>query len=153
MAFNVFISYSTKDLPLVERVRTLLQDSSVKVFVAEHSVEPGESLRDKILAAIEVCDLFLLLWSRNSDESRWVQQEVGVATSSGKTILPILLDGDLAMPGLLGDTKYLRAHGEPEKALAWLRQNVFARAHKKQQSEGLAWLGLGAAILYLLSRE
>jgi hypothetical protein len=123
------------------------------VFVAEHSVEPGASLRETIIAAIRACDLFLLLWSRNSDESRWVQQEVGAATSAGRTILPILLDRDLPMPGLLGDTKYLRAHDDPEKALAWLRQNVFARALKKQQAEGLAWLGLGAAVLFLLTHE
>lgn len=153
LAFNVFVSYSTKDLPLVARVQRVLADASIQVFIAEHTVHPGDSLAAKITTAIESCDLFILLWSRGSKESAWVEQEVGMALGRKKPVLPILLTHGLELPGFLMGIKYLRAHQDVEKALAWLKQNVYERAQAKQGSEGLAWLGVGAAVLLILSSE
>ena len=153
MPFNVFVSYSTKDLPLVTRVQRVLADASIQVFVAEHSVQPGDSLAGKITTAIDACDLFILLWSPESRESGWVQQEAGMALAKKKTVLPILLSPELELPGFLRGIKYLRAHQDIEGALAWLRQNVFERVQAKQRTEGLVWLGVGAAVLLILSRE
>ena len=101
MPFKVFVSYSTKDLSLVRQVNRILADASIQVFVAEHSVMPGDSLAGKIGAAIESCDLFVLLWSKDSVQSPWVQQEVCIALGKKRTILPILLSADLAMPAFL----------------------------------------------------
>lgn len=154
MSFKVFISYSTKDLSRVEQVRRILDDTSMNVFFAEHSVMPGESLKTKIISAIKSCDVFLLLCSKSSKESEWVQQEVGIATAEGKAIIPIFLEPDLQLPGFLNkDIKYLSAHDDPEKAWALLKRNVFERAQKKHKTEGLVWLALGVAILFLLGRD
>jgi len=147
------VSYSTEDLLLVERVQRVLADASIQVFVAEHSVQPGDSLAARITTAIESCDLFILLWSRGSKESAWVQQEVGMALGRKKPVLPILLTQGLELPGFLSGIKYLRAHQEVEGVLAWLKQNVYERAQAKQRTEGLAWLGIGAAVLLILSSE
>lgn len=153
MAFRVFVSYSTKDLPVVEQVRGFLRGTGVEVFVAEHSVIPGESLGAKIRSAITGCDLFLVLISRASIESTWVQQEIGLATASGKPAMPVLLERDINLPGFLSGRKYLRAHDDPQQALVWLRGNVYNRAQKKQQTQGLIWLGLAGLFVYLATRE
>lgn len=79
MAFRVFVSYSTKDQKMVERVRTVLADANAVVFIADHSIKPGESLTNRISEAVRSCDIFLLLWSRHSKASEWVQHEVGQA--------------------------------------------------------------------------
>jgi len=152
MPFQVFVSYSTKDLPLVEEVRSILHGSGVTVFVAEHAVAPGEPLAQRISNAIKTSDLFVLVWSKNSRESEWVSQEIGIATAAGKPVIPVVLDCEKP-PGFLQGIKYLAADREPEKALLWLRANVFERAQKKQQAEGLAWLGIGAAVLFLLNQK
>lgn len=40
MALKVFISYSTKDLNVVEFARTMLSGPTIEVFVAEYSAAP-----------------------------------------------------------------------------------------------------------------
>lgn len=153
MTYKVFISYSTKDLPIVEHVRSLLQHSSIEVFVAEYSLAPGQSLPAEIITAIKNCNLFILLWSRNSKESEWVPQEIGIATSEKKPILPAVLHPDISLPCFIRELKYLPVYKNPEGALSWLRANVFERAQKKEQTDGLVWLGLGAAVIWLLSQK
>lgn len=153
MAYKVFISYSTKDFPLVDYVRNLLQHSAVEVFVAEYSVAPGQSLPVKIIAAIKKCNLFILLWSKNSKESEWVPQEIGIATSEKKPILPVMLHQNIPLPGFTSNLKYLPLYKNPDSALGWLRTNVFEQAQKKEQTDGLVWLGIGAAVIWLLSQK
>ncbi|HEC97193.1 MAG TPA: toll/interleukin-1 receptor domain-containing protein [Nitrospirae bacterium] len=153
MAYKVFISYSTKDINTVNRIKSMLQHSSIEVFVAEYSVNPGEPLPEKIIQAIKNCNLFILLWSSNSKESDWVPQEIGIAKSSDKAMLPVVLEPHLALPGFISNLKYLNAYQEPERSIEWLQINVFKKAEEKTKKDGLVWLGLGAAVLWLSSRS
>lgn len=153
MAFKVFISYSTNDLPVVNHVRSLLEGSSIEVFVAEYSVDPGEPLPSKIKEAIHSCNLFLLMWSNNSKDSEWVSQEIGIAASCNKNIIPVLLETGLHLPGFINNLKYLNAYKNPEGAMSWLRENVYRQAQEKEKADGLVWLGLGAAFVWLASRS
>lgn len=152
MPFKVFISYSTDDFPIVERVRRLLQSEDIEVFVAEYSVEPGERLTSKIEKGIRDSDLFVLLWSRHSKESEWVPQEIGIAKSQGKPIIPVVLESGIEPPGFIGDLKYLKAGADPGESLAWLRKNVLERAAKKQREQAVAVFGIGALVVWLLNR-
>jgi hypothetical protein len=61
MPFNVFISYSTRDLSVVTALRQNLQAAGAAVYVAEYSTNPGQSLPQEIRHAIEICHLFLLV--------------------------------------------------------------------------------------------
>lgn len=153
MALRVFISYSTKDFLTVNFVRSLLASVPVEVFVAEYDVTPGTALSPAIIAAIKHCDLFILLWSINSKESEWVPQEIGIAKSDNKQIIPVLLQSGLNLPGFIRDLKYLDVPKDPQSAFTWLRDNVYARATERQKQEKLAWLALGGALLWLFSRE
>ena len=92
MAYKVFISYATKDLLIVNHLQRLLTDASINVYVAEYSALPGTTLDEDIIAALESCDLFILLWSRHSKVSEWVPQEIGIATHAKKTIIPVVLE-------------------------------------------------------------
>ena len=153
MAYKVFISYSTKDLLIVNHLKRLLTDASIEVYIAEYSALPGTVLDEDIIRAIETCDLFILLWSRHSKVSEWVPQEIGIATHAKKTIMPIVMEPNLNLPGFIQKLKYLPAYQNPEYALNWVRVNVFERARVKQQQDGLVWLGIGAGVLWLLSRD
>ena len=152
--FNVFVSYSSHDLHAADLIRKSLSGIEASVFIAEHSVRAGESLPTRILDAIKRCDLFILLWSVKSKESGWVNQEIGAARASGKTILPIMLESGIRLPDLVGDLKYLSVHDEPQAALAWLRENISGRVRKKQQNEIIGWGILAVlGILALNSKE
>ena len=41
MLCRVFISYSTKDLEIVNKIKEQLKREEVEVFIAEYSIEPG----------------------------------------------------------------------------------------------------------------
>ena len=152
MSYKVFISYSTKDLPKVNHIRSMLEHSAIEVFVAEYSLLPGQPLSEHIINAIKNCNLFILLWSSSARESEWVPQEIGIAKSAEKTILPVVLEQGLTLPGFISNLKYLNVYQDPERALEWLQVNVFKQAEEKQKNEGLVWLGIGAAVLWLASK-
>lgn len=153
MAYKVFVSYSTHDLSLVNQIKQRLTSSAVSVFVAEYAVAPGQPLSATIINEIKTCDLFILLWSQNAKSSEWVPQEIGVATAAGKTIVPVLLEKELALPGFLKEQKYLSAYDDPSEALEWLTREVFGRATQAAKSQGLVWFGLGALFAWLMTRD
>ncbi|TXH06129.1 MAG: toll/interleukin-1 receptor domain-containing protein [Nevskiaceae bacterium] len=153
MALKVFISYSTKDIQIVDFVKSMLAGARVQVFVAEYSVAPGTPLSPAIITAIKQCDLFILLWSQNSRASEWVPQEIGIAKCEGKKIVPVVLQSNLHLPGFISDLKYLDVPKNPQGAFTWLRDNVVSQASEKQKQESAAWLAIGGALLWLLSRS
>lgn len=153
MAFKVFISYATKDLPTVKYFAQLLRNTSIEVYIAEYSALPGVTLDEHIENAIKTCDLFVLFWSSNSKNSDWVPQEIGIAKGAGKTIIPVVLEAGLTPPGFITKLKYLPAYENTGNALQWLKTNVFEQARKKEQTDGLVWLGLGAAFIWLINQD
>src|SRR5438876_5423626 len=73
---KVFVSYATADLATVDLIKKWSTDPKVEVFVAEHSARPGTALNELIIAEIQACDLFLLMWSADAARSEYVLQEV-----------------------------------------------------------------------------
>jgi len=103
VVYRVFISYSTNDLPLVNKLRPALyqmRSMGVEVYIAEYNVPPGARLDEHIKSHLACCDLFCVLWSRNAKESAWVSQEIGLAEAHRRLIVPIMLDDGLPLPGL-----------------------------------------------------
>lgn len=151
MKYNVFISYSTKDLGKVKKIQSILDDTDdINVFVAEDSVRPGEVLDRKIDKAIKNSHLFLLFWSKNSKESEWVGQEIGIAKQAEKDILPIILDKDLSAPGFISDLKYLSAHEDLDQTIKQIHDEVENRSKRFKKVNGYVFTGLAAAILFAL---
>jgi len=153
MPFKVFISYSTRDLSRAKEVQKLLARPGCKVFLAETSISPGRELSSAIIKAIKQCDVFILLWSHHARNSEWVPQEIGVARSDDKPIIPIVLHVSADPTGFLRGTKYLPLYKDPANALKWLQRHVFAEASAKEKRDGLTWLGLGAAFVWLFSQD
>lgn len=158
--FKVFISYSTHDLKNVTELMQSLVGTGVEVFVAEHSVSPSEQLSDKISSAITGCDLFILLWSSNAKASDWVPQEIGKAHSLQKTILPLVLDEGLALPGFISDLKYLPVFQNPQAAMAQAQDFVLKQFQAKQaairqreQENARNLLVLGGLVLWLFNQK
>jgi hypothetical protein len=155
MAYDVFISYSTKDLKLVDQFRKKLDCiKNVKVFIAEYSTEPGDPLNQKIISAIKNCDLFVLLWSRNSDASDYVRQEIGIASALEKQIIPVLLDKKASLPAFVRGIKYLAAYDGMDNALNWIQENVKTRSIKYQRNIAFVVIvTLVIAIVWIVSKK
>jgi len=148
MAFRVFVSYSTRDLVVANSLEANLKRAGAVPYIAEYSAVPGQSLTRAIGNAIDDCDLFLLLWSTNADESKWVPQEIGRAIAKGKPIMPVVLHPGIKLTGFIEDLKYLEWYKNPEAAVAWLNDFVMRERTKKDQRE-LVTLAIGVgAILF-----
>ena len=153
MALKVFFSYSTRDLRIVQFVQQMLAGTQVQVFVAEYDVAPGKALAPAVVGAIKECDVFVLLWTQNARTSDWVPQEIGIAKGHGKTIIPVVLQQGLPLPGFISDLKYLDVPKDPDFAFTWLRDNLIAQASEKQKREGMALLALAGAVLWVLGQK
>lgn len=158
--FKVFISYSTHDLTNVTELQKSLIGTGVEVFVAEHSVAASEPLSDKISSAIGACDLFILLWSANAKASEWVPQEIGKAHSLQKTILPLILEEGLALPGFISGLKYLPVFRDQQAAMAQAQEFVLKQfqakqdaLRKKEQDNAKNLLVLGGLIFWMFSQK
>jgi hypothetical protein len=146
MAYNVFISYSTKNIHIVDWARqTLTQPGFTEVFAAEYSVLPSQVLNDAIVQAIRGCDLFVLLWSHDARASDYVPQEIGIAVGCNKTILPVVMEDKMPIPGFITNLKYLPAHKNWDGSFQWLAQFVHDNATKLKNAKALG--ALAATIL------
>lgn len=100
--YSCFISYSSKDDAFAKRLYADLQREHVRCWFAREDLKIGDKFRPRIDEAIRIYDKLLLILSKNSIHSLWVEKEVETAfekehKSPGKTVLfPIRL-GDAVM--------------------------------------------------------
>ncbi len=95
--YSVFISYSSKDEALAARLHADLQAAGVRCWYAPHDLPIGARLRVGIDEAIRLHDKLLLLLSKHSVGSDWVEKEVETAMEQERrqqrtVLFPIRLD-------------------------------------------------------------
>lgn len=90
----VFISYSSKDMEVVNRIAEELDKMEILFWKAPEMIPAGSSYAREIPKAIRECEVFLLILSRYSQESIWVEKEIDSAICQRKVILPIQIDNN-----------------------------------------------------------
>ena len=152
---KIFISYSTLDIEISKRIATyLLQIRDVSVFLSESNLIVG-TLSDVLVDKIKHCDLFIVLYSKNSHGSNYVQQEIGVAKGTNKPIIPILLDAEAKPEAMLQGTSYLTIYDEnkAKEQMPRLYNYIIQESQKKASGQALLALGALFALGYLLSEK
>lgn len=89
---NVFISYSSKDILQAQTVREVLESNRIRCWMAPADIPGGSNYTKEIPIAIRGCQVFLLILSRNAQDSHWVLKELDSAVNAGKVILPFMLE-------------------------------------------------------------
>jgi hypothetical protein len=95
--YSCFISYSTKDQLFAERLYADLQNKGVRCWFAPHDLLIGAKTWDAIDAAIRLRDKLLLILSKASIGSEWVEDEVNKAYAEERSrkqvvLFPIRID-------------------------------------------------------------
>ena len=155
VVYNVFISYSAKDGETAKNLQSYLaQIKGVSVFLSETVLILG-SLSDTLVQKIKECDLFIVLYSKNSQASTYVNQEIGVAKGNQKLIIPILLDSEARPDAMLEGISYLSLYDETKRneQMPRLYNYISEQSNKKAGSEFLGGLILAALLVYALSKE
>ena len=93
---SVFISFSSKDWEVKEKVKDFLVQSGISVTDYDNSMQLGEEIEDFISRAIEENSFTINLISKNSLVSAWVANELlknsAYKNLKGKKYIPCLID-------------------------------------------------------------
>lgn len=94
---KAFLSHSSADDRYVVELEQLLRLSFTEVFNDGHSIAPDEEFWKRIEQGILACDAFVVVLSRASVTSFWVDREVQFARQNGKRVVPIRIE-DCKLP-------------------------------------------------------
>lgn len=152
--FNIFLSHSTKDLETAKKLQNYLaQIQGTCVFLSDSSLILGQ-LSDALVNEIKACDLFIVLYSKNSQSANYVQQEIGVAKGNSKLIIPILLDSEATPDAMLQGISYLSIYDEEKRNSQMPKLYNYITQETQKKATRQALLALGALyVLYALSKE
>jgi len=116
MAHDVFISYSTKDKTIADAVCAKLEESKIRSWIAPRDVPAGKNFAESIIEAIDICKVFVLIWSSNTNTSEHILNEINRAFDQGITIIPFRIEDvqpTRAMSYYFGRTHWLDALTPP----------------------------------------
>ena len=89
---DVFISYKSEEFSQADWVRQHLEQAGISCWMAPASITGGSSYAVEIPQAIRQCQVFVLILSRQAQQSRWIPKELDQAINYGKTVLPFMLE-------------------------------------------------------------
>ena len=92
MKHDVFVSYSSKDKVAADTIVASLEHSNFRCWYAPRDIKPSEDWASAISSAIEQCQVFLLIFSGNSNKSQRVLDELNLAISQEIPILPFRIE-------------------------------------------------------------
>lgn len=149
-AAEVFLCHSSKDKPFVRRLADDLEILGLTVWLDEWQLSPGDSLVEKIGQGIGTANLFCVLLSQNSIESRWCKAELNEALTrsieSGEANVVAIKKGRVEMPPFLRGKVYInsarysfstalrvawKAYGLPQRSLEVLLRDVKSGVSKE----------------------
>ncbi len=115
--YPCFISHSSADQGFAERLHADLQNKGVRCWYAPEDMKIGDKIRDRIDESVRIFDKLLLILSKHSITSQWVEQEVETALrkerEQKRTVLfPIRLDDAImksegGWPALIRNTRHI----------------------------------------------
>ena len=88
---KLFLSYARADLDAAQRLADALAEAGHDVWWDRH-LHGGSRFGKEIDQELAAADAILVLWSRDSGESAWVQDEAAEGRDSGR-LVPLLIDG------------------------------------------------------------
>ncbi len=126
---RVFISYSRKDKPFVQKLNEALDQAGVHAWVDWEGIELASDWMETIKEAIQGSDAFLFVISPDSLKSNICAQELEFGISLNKKLIPVLYrepDKDSTMHEKLASTNwvYLRSEDNLEETLPRLVQSI-----------------------------
>lgn len=89
---DIFVSYSSKDESVAKNVCRFLESSNMNCWVAYRDIQHGKTYASEILRGIKETKITLLLFSKNSNASEHVLNEIDYAFTHNKIIVPFKLE-------------------------------------------------------------
>ncbi len=119
MGDHIFISYSSKNKTIADAVCHTLEEHRLKCWMAPRDILPGSNYAEELIKAIDESKLFVLIFSKDSNESQHVLRECERAVSHGIPIVPFRIQDVLpgaALQYFIGPSHWLDAVDAPCEA-------------------------------------
>jgi formylglycine-generating enzyme required for sulfatase activity len=94
MALKVFVSYSSFDKDIADRVCSALEGMKISCWIAPRDIEPGVDYPAAIVEAINTAQVLVLILTKHAAASPHVLSEVGHAFNGKKRIIPFHLTSE-----------------------------------------------------------
>jgi hypothetical protein len=88
MPHDVFISYSSSDKPIADRLCHALEEKGERCWIAPRDIPYGAEWQDAIMGALAEAGAMVLVFTRNTNESAHVRREVSAALEAGAIVIP-----------------------------------------------------------------
>lgn len=138
--YSCFISYSSRDQELADRLHADLRANRVRCWFAPEDLKIGDQLRSTLDEGIRIYDKVIVLLSENSLKSPWVEKEIETAfekeRKQNRTVLfPVRLDdsfmettqawaADIRRTRHVGDFRNWKNHDSYKKSLNRLLRDL-----------------------------
>lgn len=90
--YEIFISHSSKDRALAEAVVRAFENAGYTCWISPRDIPYGVDYPTAIMEGISQCEIFLLLVTPNSVNSKDVRNELDNAHRKNKRLVPVLID-------------------------------------------------------------
>jgi len=132
---KVFISHSLQDKKFVKMLALKLNEDGIQTWTDEKELAIGDNIAEKINSAISKTDYFIVVLSKNSVNSKWVNFELSATrlneiSKDQNIILPILIE-DCEIPFSLMDRLFLDFRFNFEDSYAKLLKALKTNTTKK----------------------
>ena len=84
---DIFISYSSLDKEVAEKVCSILEENGISCWMAPRNITPGVPFAEAIIDGIKSSKVFVLIYSSNSNISTQVTREVDRAVHHGLSLI------------------------------------------------------------------
>lgn len=111
--FFVFISYRSTDKDIAYETKNILKQNGIDAWMAPESIPAGSDYGSEIPKALKLCSAFVILLSKDAQNSKWIPKEIDGAVNNGKIIIPFKIDdADISEPFnfRLGDSQRIEAY-------------------------------------------
>lgn len=107
MSSTVFISHSHENADIAGRIAGALEGIGLRPWIQQQDIGPGDSFIERMGQGLSEASYVLVLLSKASTSSRWVNREwMSALAAGGSVLIPILLE-DCEVPTLLRDIIYI----------------------------------------------
>jgi hypothetical protein len=100
MAYDVFISHSSKDKAAADAVCALLESDGLRCWIAPRDVQAGVSYAGAIIDAINGCRAMVLIFSDAANASPQIEREIERAANRQIPLLPFRIENVAPQHGL-----------------------------------------------------
>jgi len=130
---NLFISHLATDKTNAQDLKDKLEKYAISGFVAHSDIKPTKEWQNEIELALRTCDSMVALMIKGFHESKWTDQEIGLALGRDLLIIPVRMGQDPY--GFIGKFQAITF-----KDIGTLAENIFESLLKnKKTSKKMAY--------------